>query len=181
MPKFDEGMAADAIAEYGTTTNIRRTAFVMRDGAKITYRGTQYYHHADIARNVGARGVDDFLCRTGGIKLHDWKNERVVKACGYTPTKAQTDALKAFVGSSIRDPVDVGIEVVGPAKDGWGSYKYGGSCWVTGRPGRVDDVIACIKQHRKPAAPSKRAVDPVRRARSHSRSSGRPKRAIRFF
>jgi hypothetical protein len=173
MPKFDKAMEKRMRDTYGTTTNVRRTAYVLRDGSKITYAGTSIRHHSDMAREVGASGVDDFMCRTGAIKLHDWGNSRVVAACGYKPTTAQRKVLDVYVPSSIRDPKEVNMDVYLPIQDSYGDWQYGGNCHLVRQP-RGEDAVNCIL--REGRVTGSRLL-----TRSAPKGSGRPPKAIRFF
>ncbi|UCC72088.1 MAG: hypothetical protein JSV86_17220 [Gemmatimonadota bacterium] len=132
------------LAAFGTTTNIRRTAYVLRDGSLVTYRGTGEANHAAMAAAAGADSITDFLCSTGAIRVHDWKRERTVHACAYRPTHAQRDALAKFLYVPLRElsPPNVIVDV---SKGNERVNRWAGGCMWQGheRP-NVSKVVRCI-------------------------------------
>jgi hypothetical protein len=131
--------------KYGTTKDVRRTAYVLRDGTQITYQGTGKAPHSVMAREVGANDIDHLLCATGAVRLHSWGSENDLHVCA-VPTRAQQEVLTRFLYVPLREAPKALVVDVSVGNHHFAMFK--GECLFEAyqRPS-MRHAMKCIRDH----------------------------------
>lgn len=143
------------VRNYGLTDDPARTAFVLPDGRQIKYNGTDEATHTQMVRKVThGREINEFLCATGAIRMHNWKDSLTMNACNYAPTRAQAEVIKRFLNS--KDVRGIGVEISSyRTKSGRRSFAANPWCEVVAPMGvrgprriPLSDVMKCFKKRK---------------------------------